>query len=88
MGKASNFQIGSETYTLELDHGGLTMRVSKDGQPIGNAFAILGGSNRPTGQWGYELHIDDKTKKAPGEWYAGRTWQAAMEKMLKRAGLI
>jgi hypothetical protein len=88
MGKASNFQIGSETYTLELDHGGLTMRVSKDGQPIGKVAAVLGASNRPTGQWSYELHSDDKTKKAPGQWYAGLTWQIAMGKMLKQAGLI
>lgn len=88
MGKASNFQIGSDTYTLELEYNGQIMIVSKDGQPIGKVAAVLGASNRPTGNWSYELHSDDKTKKAPGEWYAGRTWQIAMGKMLKRANLI
>jgi hypothetical protein len=88
MANKSNFQIGNDTYTLELEYNGQIMRVSKDGQPIGKVAAVLGASNRPTGNWSYELHSDDKTKKAPGEWYAGRTWQAAMMKMLKRAKLI
>jgi hypothetical protein len=88
MGNKSDFKIGEDTYTLELEYNGQMMRVSKDGQPIGKVAAVLGASNRPTGQWSYELHSDDKTKKAPGQWYAGLTWQIAMGKMLKRAGLI
>jgi len=83
------FQIeGKVICDVEVDHGGWTLRASKDGKPIGKVAVVLGASNRPTGRWSYELHSEDKTKKAPDNWNAGADYKTAMIAMLKRAKVI
>ena len=87
MGKRMNFQVDG-VVVCEVDVEPMVLRASIDGKPIGKVAAVLGASNRPTGVWMYELHSDDKTKNAGDNWNAGRTYQAAMVLMLKRAKII